>query len=154
MYRECNSVKFAFILFQCFMLCCSVKTDYFLSFFPFLFDLICSFVSPINENGKCSCPTIKEETRQNTFSLAQDKVVPFPRNKKLPIVVSSGNLSNRSTPMPPPRRTNSHQRFVIILLLFRFVCFFKCFNRCSFDFFWHHDTRNLQSSQPFVLHEP
>lgn len=98
-----------------------------------------------NENRKCSHPTIKEETRQSTFSLAQDKVVPFPRNKKSPMVVSSGNLTNRSTPMPPPRRTSSQQRFVSFL--FCFVCFFFVFSVLTMfrklDFLFGTTTRKM-----------
>lgn len=53
--------------------------------------------------------SVKEETRQSTISLNQDNVAPLPRNKKTAYVGS-----NRATPMPPPRRATSQQRFVLL----------------------------------------
>lgn len=49
--------------------------------------------------------------RQSTLSLAQDKIVPLPRIKKIPTVLG-GSLSVNKAPQPPPRRATSHQRFV------------------------------------------
>lgn len=91
---------------------------------------ICVYWTIYKSNNLAS---VKEENRQSTFSLAQDKITPLPRNKKTSLVQMTS--SNRPTPMPPPRRANSHQRFVFLLqLFFRFFplvfvafCFCFCF---------------------------
>lgn len=84
-----------------------------------------------NEYSKSNLTMIKDEYRQSTFSLPQDRVAPLPRNKKMAYPIPSGTATNRTTPMPPPRRANSQQRFVfysffMIYLFFRFLCF--CFD--------------------------
>lgn len=56
-------------------------------------------------------PSVKEEFKQSTTSLTQDKVMPLPRNKKSTFV-ASGATASGTAPMPPPRRANSYQRFV------------------------------------------
>lgn len=68
--------------------------------------------------NRCSntMASVKEETRQSTISLNQDQVAPLPRNKKTAYVGS-----NRATPMPPPRRATSQQRFVLLNVCVR-VC--------------------------------
>lgn len=63
---------------------------------------------------------VKDEYRQSTFSLSQDKVAPLPRNKKT-AYIPSVTSTNRTTPMPPPRRANSQQRFVFIPFLKAFL---------------------------------
>lgn len=73
---------------------------------------------------------VKEENRQSTLSLSQDKVAPLPRNRKAAFV-SSGSIANRTTPMPPPRRANSQQRFVFTHLIFYFCFFFFVFGFLS-----------------------
>lgn len=71
---------------------------------------------------------VKEENRQSSLSLSQDKVAPLPRNRKAAFA-SSGTIANRTTPMPPPRRANSQQRFVLSFLFF--------FSFFGFDYFFH-----------------
>lgn len=66
---------------------------------------------------------VKEENRQSSLSLSQDKVAPLPRNRKAAFA-SSGTITNRTTPMPPPRRANSQQRFVFTTLFFCFCLIF------------------------------
>lgn len=92
----------------------------FFFFFNFLFSS-CFFwlwsLSRLLHFAKCGCQSlksntmasVKEETRQSTISLNQDNVAPLPRNKKTAYVGS-----NRATPMPPPRRATSQQRFVLL----------------------------------------
>lgn len=56
-----------------------------------------------------------DNTRPSPLAMSQDKIVPLPRHKKSPATSQTSLVKGVvPTPMPPPRRVNSHLRFVFI----------------------------------------
>lgn len=62
----------------------------------------------------------------------QDKVViPLPRTKKSPATSQTSLVKSVPPPMPPPRRVNSHLRFVFIFfIIFLFISFLRFLFNC------------------------
>lgn len=66
-----------------------------------------------------------DNARPSPLAMIQDKIVPLPRTKKSPATSQTSLVKNANPPMPPPRRVNSHLRFVsFFFLCFCFVLFF------------------------------
>lgn len=64
-----------------------------------------------------------DNTRPSPLAMSQDKIIPLPRTKKSPATSQTSLV--KGVPMPPPRRVNSHLRFVFDLFhLFCFKLFF------------------------------
>lgn len=61
-----------------------------------------------------------DNTRPSPLAMNQDKVLPLPRTKKSPATSQTSLVKGAPTPMPPPRRANSHLRFVFFCFIFKF----------------------------------
>lgn len=61
-----------------------------------------------------------DNTRPSPLAMIQDKVVPLPRTKKSPPTSQTSLVKSVPPPMPPPRRVNSHLRFVLFIFYFIF----------------------------------
>lgn len=109
--------RFVFILF--FFCCFYVFVP--LNFFSFLF-VFCSIDVP-RKNSSLSVQD--DNIRASPLTMNQDKVViPLPRTKKSPASSLTSLVKCVPPPMPPPRRVNSHLRFVSFHFYFSFYFIF------------------------------
>lgn len=64
-----------------------------------------------------------DSVRPSPLAMSQDKIIPLPRTKKSPATSQTSLVKGVPPPMPPPRRVNSHLRFVFNLFQFFCCCF-------------------------------